>query len=80
MLEICTLMTDDGKQYSSDLYIAMVIAFKMIFGIMEEKQCLEVIYAIWLLCHWHVDRYNTYSTVLVNFVHMHMQNYANVPM
>ena len=46
MLEICTLMTDDGKQYSSDLYIAMVIAFKMIFGIMEEKQCLEVIYAI----------------------------------
>lgn len=46
MLEICTLMTDDGKQYSSDLYMAMVIAFKMIFGIMEERQCLEVIYAI----------------------------------
>ena len=27
--------------------MAMVIAFKMIFGIMEEKQCLEVIYAIY---------------------------------
>ena len=46
-VEIRTLMTDDGKYYSSDLYVAMVIAFKMIFGIMEEKKCLEVIYAIY---------------------------------
>ena len=31
-------------QYSSDLY--MTIALKMTFGIMEEKQCLEVRYTI----------------------------------
>ena len=35
-----------SMQYSSDLYMTMIIALKMTFGITEEKQCLEVRYAI----------------------------------
>ena len=42
-VEIHTLMTDDGKQYSSDPWSS---GFKMTFGITEEKR-LEVRYAIY---------------------------------
>ena len=60
-VEIHTLMTDDGKQQY--LYLTMIAAFKMTFGTMEEKQCLEVRYAIYYATGMLIGMY-MHSTLL----------------
>ena len=62
-----------SMQYSSDLYMTMIIALKMTFGITEEKQCLEVRYAIFYATqvYTYTTQYQRTSHKIYAIVHLH---------